>query len=69
MKMAAAPTRNADATIAVRHPRLAAMGGRTIPATSPPSGTADCFTEKTSPRRAGEVTRASTWLAPGVANP
>ena len=58
-----------DSAIAKAHPNRSAMGGNSTPATSPPNGTADCLIEKTSPRRAAGVTRARTWLAPGVASP
>ena len=58
-----------ESAIAAAHPKRAATGGNSAPATSPPSGTADCLMEKTRPRRAAGVTRARMWLAPGVASP
>ena len=67
MSSAADSTMQHERATAHVHPKRSATGGNSTPATRPPSGTADCLTENTRPRRAVGVTRASTWLAPGVA--
>ena len=69
MRKAAEAAMAHESAIAAAQPKCSAMGGNSTPATSPPSGTADCLIENTSPRRAAGVTRARTWLAPGVASP